>query len=149
MRKHDRCIPKGNTRNPCGDIFLVPMRKTAILSDVLGLGVCVRLSMYTVSRHQSPDSTPNEFIDPKWLYFLQVSKLIKTSSSHRCHILFCSCILLCLSMHPSLSLFSSLHLFLYAGPVPEPRGGLADLQLGTGRRWEMYLHRCGSSTEHV
>lgn len=47
----------------------------------------------------------SSFIDPKQLYFLQVSKLIKTSSSHRCHILFCSCISPCLSMHLSLSLF--------------------------------------------
>ncbi len=101
---------------------------TMIKSKHLCVFVCVCIwACNIVSRHPSPDSTPNEkssFIDPKQLYFLQVSKLIKTSSSHRCHILFCSCILLCLSMHLSLSLFFHLSMsFSMQALYPSPEEG--------------------------
>lgn len=53
-----------------------------------------------------------------------MSKLIKTSSSHRCHILFCSCILLCLSLHLSLSLFFHLSMsFSMQALYPSPEEG--------------------------
>ncbi len=117
--------------------------------------VCVRACIWAcniVSRHPSPDSTPNEkaalsiqssYISSKCLSWSKRPPLTDATfySAHA----FCSvspCIFRYL-------FFSSLHVFLYAGSVSEPRGGLADLQLSTGRRWEMYLHSCGSSTEHV
>lgn len=41
------------------------------------------------------------------------------------------------------------HFSVSAGSVPEPGGGLADLQLGAGRRWEVHLHRGRTGPEHV
>lgn len=36
-----------------------------------------------------------------------------------------------------------------AGSVPKAGGGLADLQLGAGLRWEVHLHRGRTGPEHV
>jgi len=106
MRKHDRCIPIGNIRNPCGDIFLLPMRKTAYIKRCIRVRcVCVCLSMYTVSRHPSPDSTPNEeaalsiqsgSISPKCLSWSKPPPLTD-ATFYFAHAFY--------SVHPSLSLF--------------------------------------------
>lgn len=100
----------GGSLKAISDNILVSMRKTAYIKRCFRIrGVCVctfeHVHCFNTSISWLHLQWKSRFIDPKRLYFLQVSKLIKTSSSHRCHILFCSCNLLCLSMHPSLSLF--------------------------------------------
>lgn len=52
-------------------------------------------------------------------------------------------------MSISLHIYSIFFFLFCAGSVPEAGGGLADLQLGAGLRWEVHLHRGRTGPEHV